>query len=95
MFANEFAFDQGEGAADGSSSIIKKFIKLLFPPISQMSDKYNYAKKFIILAPIAWIHHLIEGVLNKDYSFGSKMKVATSTVSVANKRNKLLKELEL
>ena len=95
VFANEFAFDQGEGAADGSSSIIKKFIKLLFPPISQMSDKYNYAKKFIILAPIAWIHHLIEGILNKDYSFGSKMKIATSTVFVANKRNKLLKELEL
>lgn len=95
VFAAEFAFDQGEGAADGSVSIIKKFMKLLFPPISQMSDKYNYAKKFILLAPIAWIHHLIEGILNKDYNFSSKMKMATSTVSVANKRNKLLKELEL
>lgn len=95
VFAAEFAFDQGEGAADGSVSIIKKFMKLLFPPIRQMSDKYNYAKKFILLAPIAWIHHLIEGILNKDYNFSSKMKMATSTVSVANKRNKLLKELEL
>lgn len=95
VFAAEFAFDQGEGAADGSVSIIKKFMKLLFPPISQMSDKYNYAKKFILLAPIAWIHHLIEGILNKDYNFSSKMKMATSTVSIANKRNRLLKELEL
>ena len=95
VFAAEFAFDQGEGAADGSVSIIKKFMKLLFPPIRQMSDKYNYAKKFILLAPIAWIHHLIEGILNKDYNFSSKMKMATSTVSVANKRNKLPKELEL
>ena len=95
VFAAEFAFDQGEGAADGSVSIIKKFMKLLFPPIRQMSDKYNYAKKFILLAPIAWIHHLIEGILNKDYNFSSKMKMATSTVSIANKRNRLLKELEL
>lgn len=95
VFANEFAFDQGEGAADGSMSIFKKFMKLLFPPVSQMSDKYNYAKKFIVLAPVAWIHHLIEGLINKDYSFNSKMKMATSTVSVANKRNKLLKELDL
>lgn len=95
VFANEFAFDQGEGAADGSMSIFKKFMKLLFPPVSQMSDKYNYAKKFIVLAPVAWIHHLIEGLINKDYSFSSKMKMATSTVSVANKRNKLLKELDL
>lgn len=95
VFANEFAFDQGEGTTDSSSNIIKKFIKLLFPPIKQLSDKYNYAKKFIILAPVAWIHHLIEGILNKDYSFGSKMKMVTSTLYIANKRNKLLRELEL
>lgn len=95
VFANEFAFDQGKGATSGGISIFKKFMKLLFPPISHMSNKYNYAKKCIILAPIAWIHHLIEGLINRDYSLSSKMKMATSTVSVANKRNKLLKELDL
>ena len=95
MFASEFAFNQGKGATDGSFSIFKKFIKLLFPSINDMSDKYSYAKRFKILAPIAWIHHLIQGVLNKDYSFSSKVKIATSTVSVANRRNRLLKELGL
>lgn len=95
VFAAEFAFDQGEGSADGTSSIIKKFFKLLFPPVSSMSDKYSYAKKCKIFAPIAWVHHLFEGILNKEYSFSSKVKIATSTVSVANKRNRLLKELEL
>lgn len=95
VFAAEFAFDQGEGAADGTSSIIKKFFKLLFPPVSSMSDKYSYAKKHKIFAPIAWIHHLFEGIVNKEYSFSSKVKMAISTVSVANKRNRLLKELEL
>lgn len=95
VFAAEFAFDQGEGATDGTSSIVKKFFKLLFPPISSMSDKYSYAKKYKIFAPIAWIHHLFEGIANKEYSFSSKVKMATSTVAVANKRNRLLKELEL
>lgn len=95
VFAAEFAFDQGKGVADGTFSIFKKFMKLLFPPISDMSDKYSYAKKFIILAPIAWIHHLIVGIFNKEYSLNSKVKMATSTVSLANKRNRLLKELGL
>ena len=85
VFAAEFAFDQGEGATDGTSSIVKKFFKLLFPPISSMSDKYSYAKKYKIFAPIAWIHHLFEGIANKEYSFSSKVKMATSTVAVASK----------
>ncbi|MEG2917325.1 MAG: nucleotidyltransferase family protein [Clostridium sp.] len=95
IFASEFAFDQCEGATKGNKSIVKKFFKLLFPPISLMSNKYSYAKKFIILAPIAWIHHLIMGLFNKDYKLSNKVKMATSTMTVANKRNQLLKELEL
>ena len=95
IFASEFAFDQGEGAADGYFSILKKFMKLLFPPVNSMSDKYTYAKKCIVLAPIAWIHHLFVGIFNNEYSFSRKVKIATLTVTVANKRNKLLKELDL
>lgn len=95
VFANELAFNQGEGATSGRFGVFKKFIKLLFPSINDMNDKYSYAKKYSILVPIAWIHHLIEGIKNNDYSFDTKVKMATSTITVANKRNKLLKELEL
>ena len=95
VFASEFAFDQSEGAAEGRGSIFKKYMKLLFPPIKDMGERYSYARKFIVLAPAAWIHHLFVGLLNKDYSFKNKMKMATATISVSNKRNMLLKELEL
>lgn len=95
VFASEFAFDQSEGAAEGRGSIFKKYMKLLFPPIKDMGERYSYARKFIVLVPVAWIHHLLVGLLNKDYSFKNKMKMATATISVSNKRNMLLKELEL
>lgn len=95
VFASEFAFDQSEGAAEGTSSVFKKYMKLLFPHIKDMSEKYDYAKKVKILAPVAWIHHLLVGIFNKDYSIKNKIKMATSTVSVGSKRNVLLRELEL
>ena len=95
VFASEFAFDQSEGAAKGTGSIFKKYMKLIFPPIKEMSEKYDYAKKVKILAPAAYIHHLFAGIFNKDYSFRHKVKMATSTISAGNKRSMLLRELEL
>lgn len=90
IFANEIAFDK-----NNNSSISKKFLNLLFPPLSQLSDKYFYAKKHKILLPIAWIHHLFEGANNKDYSLLSKIKILTNTIYVAKKRNKLINWLEI
>lgn len=95
VFASEFAFDQSEGATEGRISIFKKYMKLLFPPIKDMSEKYYYAKRVKILLPIAWIHHLVAGIFNKDYSFKNKVKMATATISVGSKRNMLLREFEL
>lgn len=95
VFASEFAFEKNKGACKGIRSIWKKYMKLLFPSIKDMGENYDYAKKGVLLIPIAWIHHLISGVFNKDYSFTNKVKMATSTVAISNKRNKLLKELEL
>ena len=42
-----------------------------------MSDKYSYAKKVKILAPIAWIHHLFAGVFASEYSFKDKVEFLT------------------
>ena len=59
------------------------------------SSAYNYAKKHKILHPVAWGHHLIRGVFNKDYSLKEKIKFTTDTVSVSQKRNDLINYLEL
>ena len=91
IFAKEMAFNSDSN----NTSVSKKFLTLLFPPLSKMGEKYNYAKKCKILLPIAWIHHLFEGVNNKDYSLISKIKILTNTIFVAKKRNKLLNWLEI
>ena len=92
IFAKEIAFDS---ESNNNNSVSKRFLNLIFPPLSQMSDKYNYAKKFKVLLPIAWIHHLFEGANNKDYSLKSKIKILTNTIYVAKKRNKLMNWLEI
>ena len=60
-----------------------------------MSDKYSYAKKVKILAPIAWIHHLFDGVFASEYSFKDKVEFLTKGAAKAANRNKLLDWMEL
>ena len=91
LFAKELAYD-GNNKND---SVINKYMSFLFPQVDQMSEKYDYAKKNKLLTPIAWGHHLCAGVFNKDYSVKDKVKFATSSVSISQKRNNLIKDLEL
>lgn len=92
-FGSGFAFEKGEGSSKGG--VIKKYLALLFPPIEKMSDRYAYAKKNKILAPIAWVHHIWAGIFHKNYRFTEKFSFLTKGVSVGKKRNELLRWLEL
>lgn len=94
LFAKEFAFQYKDDERRNISAS-RKFIKLMFPPIKEMSEKYNYAKKNKILCIFAWIHHLFEGVKIKDYSLSQKAKILTKTISICKKREKLIKWLEI
>ena len=89
------AFDKDTESGSSNIRIIGRFIRLLFPPPNEMNNKYNYAKKYKILVPIAWIHHLIEGLFNKNYNTKNKVGMLLSTISVSTNRSKLLKKLEL
>ncbi|MGG7078762.1 nucleotidyltransferase domain-containing protein [Clostridium sardiniense] len=73
----------------------RKFLSLLFPAIEDMNSKYNYAKKYKILLPIAWIHHLLSGIFNKEYSLLDKLKFMTLTVKKSNNKTKIIRWLEL
>lgn len=94
LFATEFAFELEEGSEE-NKGVVRRFFRLLFPPISRMSDKYSYAKRNILLSPIAWTHHLFEGFTNKDYSLINKIKIVTCTLYISKKRNKLMNWLEI
>ena len=92
--ASEFAYTADKESGNNESSF-KRYMRFLFPKVETMSDTYNYAKKHKVLHPVAWGHHLIRGVFNKDYSLKEKIKFTTDTVSVSQKRNDLINYLEL
>ena len=92
IFAKQLA---NEVTDDGKNSLIIRYIKFLFPKVDTMSDKYNYAKKYRILTPLAWIHHFCSGVFHKDYRAKDKIKFALSSVNISKKHNALIKELDL
>lgn len=80
---------------DNTFSMIKRYIEIILPPPSKLSDRYGYAKKHKILLPIAWIHHIWVGLTTKEYDKESKKKFLTSTISNAKSRNKVVRWLEL
>ena len=80
---------------DSTFSMIKRYIQVILPPTSKLSDRYAYAKKYKILLPIAWIHHIYVGITTKEYDSDSKKKFLTSTIINAKSRNKVVRWLEL
>lgn len=94
-FANEIAFQQDMGISKGRISILKKYLRLLFPKPRELGDKYAYAKKHPFLIIFAWIHHIFSGIFRKDYSMKNKVKIFTTTMKNANNKNSLLKALKL
>lgn len=91
----DLAHDFGNDISNSEESNLKNFLSLLFPSLEDMNDKYNYAKKFKILLPIAWIHHLFAGVFNKEYSLLDKFKFITLAYKKSNDKTKMIKWLEL
>lgn len=80
---------------DSTFSMVKRYIQVILPPPSKLSDRYAYAKKYKILLPAAWIHHIYVGITTKEYDKESKKKFLTSTISNAKSRNKVVRWLEL
>lgn len=89
VFAKELAY------TDDNTSVFKRYLQFLFPKVENLDDKYNYAKRYKIFVPIAWIHHLFAGVFNKEYSLADKIKFGFGAMSISKKKNRLISWLEL
>ncbi|MGN9161727.1 nucleotidyltransferase domain-containing protein [Clostridium sulfidigenes] len=94
-FSNQIAFNYECKDNNATLGAIKRYIRFMFPRVEYMSDKYNYAKRYRILIPIALVHHLIAGLFRKEYSFIDKSKFIIKGASISVKKNKLLKWMEL
>ena len=95
VFANELAYDPERKRAGSSFGVVMRFLKLLFPPIGKLSNRYAYAKKNSIFLPVAWFHHILAGIGHKEYGLKDKARFLKSAVFVSIRRNKLLRKLEL
>lgn len=95
VLGNELAKDLTTNKKGKENNVILNFLKFIFPPIDKLPKKYEYAKRYKILVPIAWSHHLISGIKNQDYSGKEKLKLICTGIFISRKRNKLLRNLEL
>lgn len=89
LIAKEMAYDRVE------ERLFKRFLKFIFPPIEKMSAKYDYAKKNILLIPIAWGHHLLAGIFHSDYKLKEKINIFFFGMSITKKKSRLIRWLEL
>lgn len=68
---------------------------LLFPNVKNMNDKYDYAKRYKILIPIAWIHHLINGILHSEFSIKEKADFLFNSAGKVKSKEEMLKNIGL
>ena len=95
QFATQVAFNFEDKDSNATLGAVKRYFRFIFPRIDDISDKYSYAKKVRVLAPIAWIHHLFEGIFTSKYSFNDKFEFLIKGAATAVNRNKLLDWMEL
>lgn len=91
LLISHIAFDLEEDSIN--NNVFKRYLKLFFPSVNQIGDKYSYAKKIKILLPIAWIHRIFNGIISDE--FKNKKSFLMANFIKAHKKNKLLKWLEL
>ena len=86
------AYFTGDAAVPDSK--IKKKINMIFPPVNALPKVYDYAIKYPVLLPVAWVHRgfkfLIKRQFHKDDFYGVREKI-----NVAERRMILIEELGL
>lgn len=91
VYSNQLAYNPGNNGAsennESKRSIIKRIVKILFPGIQEIKNKFPYTKKIIVLIPLAWCLY-IGGYIIKFKSF-------IISIPISKRRYKLFKYLEL
>lgn len=76
-------------------SNLKRIFKLIFPTRAKLSDRYKYAKRNVLLLPIAWIHHAITGIFIKKYGFMKMFKYGKKSLNILDRRKQVIRIFEL
>lgn len=94
MFGNQLAYDM-ENREVEKAGIGRLYLRLIFPSVENLPERYGYAKTNKLLLPIAYIHHIFAGLLNQQYSIKDKYKVLFSSFILSKRKNKLIQWLDL
>lgn len=76
------------GEKAGEKTAMKRTLQVIFPKAKDLPDEYLYAKKCIVLLPVAWVHkainYLIKYQKNKKtwYSVSEKLDVAQKRIAL-------------
>ncbi|WP_026665756.1 nucleotidyltransferase domain-containing protein [Butyrivibrio sp. FC2001] len=82
------------GEADVPRSKLSKQLSMMFPSAKAMPKTYEYARKYPILLPFAWMHRDIKYLIRKSAQ-KDEMYSVTEKIEVAEKRLRLIEELGL
>ena len=69
------------------------FISFVFPTENRLNVRYDYAKKFPILIPLAWIHRVVYTIFRKDLSWKEKIFFTNSNKRTFNRNKKMFEYL--
>ncbi len=91
---NAFILDARQ-AAGKRSARIKNYVTKIFPPAQKMSEKYNYAKKYPFLLPVAWVHRMFNVVFIDGHSVKSNINSMKSATDVVNEQMEILEYFKI
>ena len=70
-------------------------VRLFFPPVKTLKDRYKYLRKFPFLLPLAWVQRVMFGVFVKKVSIKNMIKDIDEAVEFSDERMKWLNDLDL
>jgi hypothetical protein len=76
-----------------SGSKSRLWLSMLFPSMDTLSARYDYAHKYPVLLPVAWVHRLFSRVFGREKDRGGKL--FSRGYEMADKRLALMKDLKL
>jgi hypothetical protein len=76
---------------------VSMYLKLLFPAAGKLDKRYRYAKKCVLLLPVAWMHRFIYCLVRRDIRLREKTAAFSSLgpAAICARRGEMLRGLGL
>jgi hypothetical protein len=69
---NLLSYYKNNDQSNSFMGTLKYILEFFFPKPYRLTERYNYAIKYPIFIPIAWLHRMIYGIIRKDFNINQK-----------------------